>query len=135
MLKWTRLIVIAAALFMLAGCGGGFNTFKELGVSSNNIPQYAISSEVTDKTPPTQIWATVETKNIDENQAKQIQADYIDKKLKENGETIKGIKIIVKVKKEQYTAQYVKDEESFNATGLKVEKPQKMPAIIYSTKS
>lgn len=133
--KWTRFIVIAAALFMLAGCGSGFNTFKDLGVSGKDIPQYAVSSEITDKTPPTQIWATVDTKGIDENQAKQIQADYIDKKIKEHGETIKGIKLIVKVKKDQYTAQYVKDEESFNAISPKTEKPEKFPAIIYSKNS
>jgi hypothetical protein len=135
MAKWSRLLVIVSVLLMLTGCGRSFNAFKELGVSNKNIPQYEISSEITDKTPPTQIWSTVEAKNIDENQAKQIQADYINKKLKENGQTIKGIIIIVKVKKDQYTAQYVKDEETFNAVAPQAEKPQKLPAIIYSKKS
>jgi hypothetical protein len=132
--KWTRLLVIVGILILLAGCGRNFNPFKELGVSNKNIPQYEISSEITDKTPPTQIWSTIEIKDIDETQAKQIQADYIDKKLKENGETIKGITLIVKVKKDQYTAQYVKDEETLKTAVPQAEKPQKFPAIIFFSK-
>lgn len=135
MSKWTRVFVIAAALLVLAGCGRSLNPFKELGVSDKDVPKYEVNSEIADKAPPTQIWATVETKNIDENQVKQIQADYINKKLKEDGKTIKGIMLIVKVKKDQYKAQYIKDEEAMKTIAPKAEKPQRFPAIIYSKTS
>jgi hypothetical protein len=131
MLKWTRMLVIALALLMLAGCSSNFDAFKELGVSNKNVPNYDLSSEITDTSPPTKIWSTVNAKDIDENQVKQIQADYIQKKLKDNGQTIKGILIIVNVKKDQYSAQYVKDEETWK-TVSKAQTPKKLPAIIYS---
>lgn len=128
----SKIIGLLMVLLLFAGCSSGMNTFKELGVSNKDIPQYQVSSEISDQSPPTKVWATVNAENIDENQAKQIQADIIDKKLKENGDTVKGIMVVVKVKKEQYTAQYVKDEATLKLMSSKSEVPKNFPAIIYS---
>jgi len=135
MSKFTRVLVLVVGLLLLAGCSIGFDAFKVLGAVKKDVPQYEVNSEILDKNPPIQIWSTINTKDIDENQAKQIQADYINKKLKENGQTLKGIMIIVNVKKDQYTAQYVKDEETLKAIAPEAEIPQKFPAIIYSKTS
>lgn len=123
--------VTILALLALPGCSSTINAFKELGVSGRNIPSYEVSSEISDKNPPEKIWATVNLKDIDENQAKQIQADYINKKIKEDN--IRSIQIIVNVGKNQYTAQYVKDADILKTTGG--ETPQKYPAIIYQSNS
>ncbi|OPX84349.1 MAG: hypothetical protein A4E53_04129 [Pelotomaculum sp. PtaB.Bin104] len=135
-MRWLRLIVLLIVLLLFVGCNSrGFNTFKELSVSDKDIPQYEIASEISDQSPPTKIWITVNAANIDENQAKQIQADIIDKKIKENESTVKGIMVVVKVKKEQFTAQYVKDEATQNLMASNTEAPKKFPAIIYSKSS
>lgn len=131
-MKRALVYLLFTLLLFLAGCGGGINAFKELGVSNKDVPAYEISSNIGNQTPPTQLWIAVNAENIDENQAKQIIADVIDKKLKENNNSVKGIMVIVKVKKEQYTAHYVKDEETLKTISLKTEAPKKYPAIIYS---
>jgi hypothetical protein len=125
------IIILIASVLVLAGCGRGLNAFKELGVTNKDIPSYELSSEITDQTPPTKIWATVDTKNIDENQAKQIMADYIDKKLKESGKSLQGIYFIVKDRKVQYTAVYAKDENTLKTLEPKAPKPEKFPSIVY----
>ncbi|OPY57954.1 MAG: hypothetical protein A4E55_01259 [Pelotomaculum sp. PtaU1.Bin035] len=130
--KWTSLLAAAVILLALSGCARGINVFKELGVGNKDIPSYEVSSEITDKNPPEILWSAVEAKDIDENQAKQIQADYINKKLKENG--YKSIQIIVNVKNNQYTAQYVQDEQALKNTVPGAPAPQKYPAIIYQKK-
>jgi len=122
------------ALLALPGCSSGINAYKELGVSSKDVPSYQVDSEISDKNPPERIWATVVAKNIDENQAKQIQADYITRKIKDNN--VKSILIIVNVNKNQYTAQYVKDAEILKTVSTGSDQtPQKYPSIIYRSTS
>lgn len=133
MLRWIRLAVVVLTVLVLAACGrGGLNAYKELGVSDKDVPGYEVTSEVTDTSPPTQIWSSVSAKNVDESQAKQILADYINKKLVEQKNTIRGIMVTLKEKKNQYTAYYVKDEQALKTIGPSLEKPGKFPAVIYS---
>lgn len=123
------MVLLFLFFLALAGCRQNINAFKELGVTNKNISQYEISSEVLDKSPPENIWVTVKGKNLSEEQAKQIQADYIYKKLKEN-KNIKTISVIVNVSKQQYAALYLKDEEILKTYPV-MNKPDKFPAIVY----
>lgn len=123
------IFLLLLVLLALNGCLRNFNAFKELGVSQKNIPKYEINSEILDKSPPENIWATVKGKNLSEEQAKQIQADYIDKKLKDN-KNLKTINIIVNISKVQYAAIYVKDKEVLKTYPI-LNKPDKFPAIVY----
>lgn len=132
MSKWTGVLALALTIIVLAACGrGGVNAYKELGVSDKNVPGYEATSEITDAVPPAQIWATVSAGNVDEGQAKQILADYINKKITEQ-KTIRGIMVILNAKKGQYTAYYVRDEEAMKTIAPSSERPRKFPAVIYS---
>jgi protein involved in sex pheromone biosynthesis len=131
--KWIRVIVVSIALLVLAGCGPRLDAFKELGVEKKEVPKYNISGEITDKTPPTQYFATIkplETKNFSETQARQIIADYINIKLKGN----KNVDIIIVntvVNEEKYIAAYYRDEKALNLNPPE-EKTQKFPAIVFT---
>lgn len=133
MLRVTKLVVAVLAVLLLGACGrGNLDAYKELGVSNKDIPVYEVTSEVTDASPPTQIYSSVSARNVDENQVKQILADYINKKLTEQKKTVRGIMVVLRLKKDQFTAYYVKDEQTLNTIAPSVEKPKKFPAVIYS---
>lgn len=117
-------------MVLLVGCGG-YNPFKELGVSDKDIPQYNLTSEVqSSKDDQKMVFALVEEKKFSEEQAKKAMAHYID----QHKDSQDVIIIHVQTDQAKYTGEYNRSEKAYQAspTMEKAKKPQQFPAIFYS---
>jgi len=129
----TTVLLITLSLLLLVGCGGGFDPYKELGVSNKDVPQYNLTSEVeSSKDEQKIVFALAEENNFSEEQAKKAMAHYFNQH-KENQDVII---MHVQTSDAKYTGEYNRTEKAYQAspTMEKAKKPENFPTIFFTKK-
>lgn len=134
---WQSAGILLLIIALLTGCGK-YNPYKQLGVSSKDIPDYQVSGEVFHEQKVGDqevkaVWASVNVKGFSEEQAKKVIADYISKQMDKRN----FISVIVKEtktekKKLMYEGMYFGNKEAASMAGKDVQKIEKYPVIFYN---